>query len=317
MAVWRSAAQSLTSSLLFSLSLFAAHDLLRPLFGSTAIQFLTTTTSSSILVLLFLVPYEHKVPQVAVVCIYSIFPLALHMLATLATRVGDLTAAAALSLVPVLLPAAFVTISSCKETMLLLQTPKNWTLKSLAGIALATTVSKLQQAWAFLPFNSTFNPSVLLVLLSWTLITLDEARLSKPGRSPASRKRPKSKVKKYILPSICTAITLAFPPTRPRSLPYIHPNGLLRILSSTMSVTGRIVVGEELKHGLRFMRADHSILGGVWIGPQRIRMPDPSIEPVRDANGVPLGDSIYSAFVLQEAARLQEKAEPAQNALIM
>lgn len=36
------------------------------------------------------------------------------------------------------------------------------------------------------------------------------------------------------------------------------------MLSSEQSRTGRVVVGDNLKDGYRFLRCDHSILGGRW-----------------------------------------------------
>lgn len=102
---------------------------------------------------------------------------------------------------------------------------------------------------------------------------------------------------------------------QPMTRPYTHPNFPLRILSSVPSVTGTIVVGETRlsdswvpgtpEHrptSLRYLRASHSILGGVWIGDQVSTRG--SSAPLLDAEGTPLGDSIYSAFVLQEAVRL-------------
>lgn len=47
--------------------------------------------------------------------------------------------------------------------------------------------------------------------------------------------------------------------------PYLAANGQLRILSSIRSVSGQIVVAENLREGYRFLRVDHSILGGRWI----------------------------------------------------
>lgn len=76
---------------------------------------------------------------------------------------------------------------------------------------------------------------------------------------------------------------------------------------------------EDIKvHSVRYLRADHSLLGGVWIddlvhvivGVGR----DGYVAPLRDSNGTRLGDSIYGVFVLQEAARL---AGEATNALVM
>ena len=80
----------------------------------------------------------------------------------------------------------------------------------------------------------------------------------------------------------------------------------VNLLARADSCTGTIVVAEDVKRGFRYLRADHSLLGGVWIGEQ--------------AFGKQIGDSIYTAFVLQEAIRLakREKADGAEeNALIM
>jgi hypothetical protein len=109
---------------------------------------------------------------------------------------------------------------------------------------------------------------------------------------------------------------------QPLTDPYTHPNFPLRILSSVPSVTGRIVVGESLPSdswvpgasgqyptSFRYLRASHSILGGVWIG-DNVSTRDNSA-PILDATGTPLGDSIYNAFVLQEAVRLFDTTDRA------
>jgi hypothetical protein len=46
--------------------------------------------------------------------------------------------------------------------------------------------------------------------------------------------------------------------------PYVTADGSLRILHSEQSLTGQIVIAENLRDGYRFMRCDHSILGGRW-----------------------------------------------------
>ncbi|KAG2042216.1 hypothetical protein BDR03DRAFT_1006640 [Suillus americanus] len=93
--------------------------------------------------------------------------------------------------------------------------------------------------------------------------------------------------------------------------PYNSPTYPLRILNSTQSKTGVVVVGEILLpadgsliplHSIRYLRVSHSLLGGVWIGDQVATLD--SFPPLTDQDGIPLGDSIYSAFVLQEAVRL-------------
>lgn len=116
----------------------------------------------------------------------------------------------------------------------------------------------------------------------------------------------------------------------PLKEPYTHPNYPLRILSSVQSTTGIIVVGEALPpilggdetaiHSVRYLRAAHSLLGGVWVG-EKIATMDNAL-PLVDEEGTPLGDSIYTAFVLQEAVRLVDsteigKAGKWENALVM
>ena len=119
------------------------------------------------------------------------------------------------------------------------------------------------------------------------------------------------------LQALVTLLALVSPPIRFPSLPYTLPNELLRVLSSTPSVTGQIVVADDFDHGFRFLRADSSLLGGLWIGQRHLARLDGDTNFLRDRNGTPLGDSIYSTFVLQEAAHLQVRERPQKNALIM
>jgi hypothetical protein len=81
----------------------------------------------------------------------------------------------------------------------------------------------------------------------------------------------------------------------------------VRVLASTHSVTGLLLVGENVEQGFRFLRADHSLLGGRWVGSK-----------VAPGSRDGLGDSIYSAFVLQEAVRLVEREKTKdERALVM
>lgn len=112
---------------------------------------------------------------------------------------------------------------------------------------------------------------------------------------------------------------------------FTHPKYPLQILSAEQSITGLITVGQALPppdyrgenvqefHSARYLRASHSILGGVWTH-ENVRVLD-NESPISDSFGVLLGDSIYSAFVLQEAARLVNSTtagkEGELNALIM
>jgi hypothetical protein len=130
-----------------------------------------------------------------------------------------------------------------------------------------------------------------------------------------------------ILLSLCLLFL-----TPPYSLhhPFIHPIYPVRIFSSVRSTTGLIVVGDIIPlksasdkyktdlHSLRYLRASHSLIGGLWIGEKAATID--GTPPSVDNDGTPLGDSIYSAFVLQEAARLVDSVQPGGNqktALIM
>lgn len=52
----------------------------------------------------------------------------------------------------------------------------------------------------------------------------------------------------------------------PPEFPYHAANGTLHIISSERSVTGQIVVADDLERGMRFLRCDASLLGGRWYG---------------------------------------------------
>ncbi|GAA6048483.1 hypothetical protein JCM3770_003780 [Rhodotorula araucariae] len=87
------------------------------------------------------------------------------------------------------------------------------------------------------------------------------------------------------------------------------------VLAAQKSVTGWVVVGEDTlpggvggaPHGgdytFRYLRADHSLLGGLWIGPSRdqLRMRGAKVD---EAEVVRRAESIYSTFILQELVRL-------------
>ncbi|RXW21959.1 hypothetical protein EST38_g3914 [Candolleomyces aberdarensis] len=113
---------------------------------------------------------------------------------------------------------------------------------------------------------------------------------------------------------------------------FIHPTHPVQVYSSVQSVTGLISVAEwlppkqqggpedELMHSARYLRASHSILGGVWTHDKVAVLPGE--EPLKDSFGTPLGDSIYSAFTLQEAVRFVNSTAKGkkgrwQNALVI
>ncbi|KDE04110.1 hypothetical protein MVLG_05403 [Microbotryum lychnidis-dioicae p1A1 Lamole] len=85
--------------------------------------------------------------------------------------------------------------------------------------------------------------------------------------------------------------------------------GPVRILASQQSITGRVVVGETMVHNLtlRYLRVDHSLLGGLWMMPAKQDMATgrPSRSAVDDVEAeLRRAESIYSTFILQELVRL-------------
>ena len=131
-----------------------------------------------------------------------------------------------------------------------------------------------------------------------------------------------------ILLAIFAVISRSHLVSQPRGAAYSHPSYPLRILSVERSVTGLIVVGQGQivqpsehdsgsAHTIRYLRASHSILGGVWVSAA-----DTELSAAADERASVLGDSIYTAFVLQEATRLVNSTEKGRqdawdNALIM
>jgi hypothetical protein len=135
----------------------------------------------------------------------------------------------------------------------------------------------------------------------------------------------------FVIGAFPVVIPYLASPALPHPLlsPYNKPGSPVRILSSVQSVTGLIVVGESLPSTtsssgiptLRYLRAAHSLLGGVWIGDQVHRLEDDP-QPSLDASGTPIGDSIYYTFLVQESVRMVDKKnrkipEEGETALIM
>lgn len=155
-----------------------------------------------------------------------------------------------------------------------------------------------------------------------------------PPTPPAPKKVARQDLSRLLLLPFLpflTATVLRSPTLvgRPSALPYRHPSHPLRILSSVPSqYSGVVVVGEALGDSpsggpasvplMRYLRAGHSLLGGNWMGEDVIKRGPLAIQR---ETGEMLGDSIYNAFVLQEAIRLVERTQrdesEQENALIM
>lgn len=120
-----------------------------------------------------------------------------------------------------------------------------------------------------------------------TAITLLVAICSLASSLRASSPQAASKFSRPMLAqgiaATLLAIALAQTLWRSEQVPFTALDGNLRILNSTASTTGRIVVADNLVDGYRFLRCDHSLLGGRWMR-----------QSASDGEGVELGDSSVS-----------------------
>ncbi|KAK7060415.1 hypothetical protein VNI00_001180 [Paramarasmius palmivorus] len=159
------------------------------------------------------------------------------------------------------------------------------------------------------------------------------------GNKPAKKTATNGIATKLLILGGFIAIALTplssplYSPILPHPYPetYTDSNVPYQIHLAIQSNTGLIEVGEILTpsehdpqdvkamHSVRFLRAAHSILGGVWMGPRVMNLGD-GYPQLMDSYDTPLGDSIYGAFDLQEAARLvvrENHEEEKGKALIM
>ncbi|KAG6821524.1 hypothetical protein H0H93_000033 [Arthromyces matolae] len=207
---------------------------------------------------------------------------------------------------------------------------------SMAGLSFVIEKGLSQHLWPKIAYLNNISESQIFLVLAWVSWCL---WIYKHPCGPPKRSKnlvfSSTQIKAVIL-ALSTAMWVLAPrylssPVLPHPLheSYHRPGSSITIHSSVQSVTGLIVVGEagplegnESKeiHSVRYLRASHSILGGVWIGPRVMTLNNAA--PITDALGTPLGDSIYSTFVLQEAVRLvnstvKEKSGHQRNGLLI
>jgi len=98
-----------------------------------------------------------------------------------------------------------------------------------------------------------------------------------------------------MIPVLLGFFSSTQPPYSHPQYPYLTANGTVNVLARTQGVTGTIVIAEDAKMSFRYMRCDHSLLGGRWV--------------IKAPMGDSLSESIYATFVLQEAVRLVERSK--------
>ncbi|KIY51928.1 spermine/spermidine synthase [Fistulina hepatica ATCC 64428] len=192
-------------------------------------------------------------------------------------------------------------------------------------------VALISRVWPTVPILNSVSENAIFLILACTAscayflqksaASAVEDKSSTKKRKQTHKKTVSNKQVKFVgiaLTVVGTTLckSILSSPILPHPLrePYQHPTYPLRILSSVVSNTGLILVGEALPFPLdvkkengmlediRYLRASHSLLGGVWTGKQIGIVDD--VEPLRDSHGTPLGDSVYGTFVVQEAVRL-------------
>ncbi|KAI9467085.1 hypothetical protein BJY52DRAFT_1236380 [Lactarius psammicola] len=259
-------------------------------------------------------------------------------LALYAARINGPSLGSTLTHLVVLFPVLYIGVSMVKRMAASIETSssENSTARFSILPACATSVTGLQVIWGSLldSYRFGFSNNEILFILGGIVLALyasSSAFVSvlSPRRENDEGESLPSTPSRRLVPGL-TALLFPLllwrlgPPVLPQPLtgPYTHPSFPLRILSSVPSITGIIVVGETLPSdtwvpdtpesypsSLRYLRASHSILGGVWIGDKVSQRA--SGAPLLDTEGTPLGDSIYSAFVLQEAVRLIDTSDRA------
>lgn len=266
-------------------------------------------------------------------------PLSSYYTAIYAARINNPSLGSTLTHLVVLFPVIYVGVSMVKRIVTLLETSSSESSTARFSIlpACATSVTGLRVIWGALLDSYRFGVSdneiffilggigLALYAFSSTFVSASSPRREDDEgesiSSTSSSPRLVPGLTALLLPLLLWRLGSPVLP-QPLTEPYAHPSFPLRILSSVPSVTGKIVVGdilptdtrepgtlESYPSSLRYLRASHSILGGVWIGDKISQRA--SGAPLLDAKGTPLGDSIYSAFVLEEAVRLIDTSDRA------
>lgn len=135
------------------------------------------------------------------------------------------------------------------------------------------------------------------------MVVLFEEGRRAVGSQTTARKLPATRWLQLQLVTVGIMLLLNQPATTSSDTPD-H-----RLLFSRRSATGWIVVGEQAAHdtSFRYLRADHSLLGGLWVDPARNQLAhDKGVPPsaISDEDAVEEADTIFENFLLLEIGRL-------------
>lgn len=95
------------------------------------------------------------------------------------------------------------------------------------------------------------------------------------------------------------------------------PSGYI-YLARQESITGMIAVVENPRLGFRVLKCDHSLLGGLWTGLKHQELSAQGIrEEELERRSMDEAESVYGAFLIQEAVLLVKRPAKRDKALIM
>ncbi|TFL05909.1 S-adenosyl-L-methionine-dependent methyltransferase [Pterulicium gracile] len=323
---------------------FAYFRIAVPLYGDAVFGFHFDKVILAAASLAALVPIRVKKPQLIIGLLLAALPYTSHGAAVLTSRRGDPAWGPVITHVLTIAPIVFLSSRAVLGSDA--STP---TIRLTSGAALVAVLSAyhlshlpslvgslLSQSGVFDSTLLSTSAGVLLALDASAFVQLSAARDKKKKQkdtTPPSQSNwhPVAAFWLFLLPWLYVTPLFLHAPVlhKPLQGSYQHPTLPVRILSAEQSITGTIVVGEGLRgdpalnmsrtmQDVRYLRADHSIIGGVWTG-ENVHSLD-GMPASRDSQGTTLGDSIYGAFVLQEAARLafsQKTPDDTGSALII
>ncbi|KAJ7811131.1 spermidine synthase [Mycena olivaceomarginata] len=325
--------------LVLSLVLFVYERALTPVYGSGPTTY--TLNLAALLAILVAAAHPVKVPLTRTLLfggfLFATAPLSTYWVPVWTARwrkpiLGPIVTHSAV-LVPLLstLATFIVEINPMQTTPSSIKSRNPIGYRSIAALASCAGTIGLSSSWAQVSYLNTVSETQVVLSRSgcfhvniW-IVTFQVHHSAVPRKTKKKGSSPPSPTSRIFLRPLLLAIFNALwwrahgflaSPVLPHPLPiaYLHPSFPLVIHSSVQSNTGLIVVGEALPppsyqggpdqemHSLRYLRASHSLLGGVWMGHKVATLDD--VPPQVDSYGTALGDSIYGTFVLQEAVRL-------------
>ncbi|GLB34029.1 putative spermine spermidine synthase [Lyophyllum shimeji] len=334
------------SLLSISLVLFIYERALVPLYGSGPTTYLLDKFVGATVVLAVINPWKVSTTRkwLYLAVALALAPNATYWVAVWTSRMKDAVVGPAITHASVIAPLVFLLTTAAVDAQEALVTstticktsPHVRTACRVVAAAICFVVGQTlsQRLWANLSFLNNISESQVFLGLACLFWCIWISRLSFPVR--LRERQIRGSFSANQLKSIFIIASIAFwgytyqklaAPVLPHPLreAYTHPAHPIQIHSSVQSTTGVVVVGEalpppdydrqddEAMHSVRYLRASHSILGGVWTG-SKVHVLDDE-PPQRDSFGTPLGDSIYSTFVLQEAARLVNSTKRAKDGL--